>query len=754
MSSSKIFPVLPTNLTNVANHRNVTSREMIENNREEVDDEEFHDTDDIQTSDHSNENDAIDPRPSGINPSNANSSKLENRGFNNNVNVNVNDNNNHSRDDKNDDHPTKSLLASNPPLARLLHQISTPQIFDPKNALNPHNHLHRKLHFALSKEMKSLRESTQHAIQVSYGEKERLMGENERMECQIEYLKHRMDMVKEELLAEDDRFSRHGHCHGDGIEAESGRELWRKFCEIISNEEGGAKENLLQRQMDDLDQKNMQRQQHPTHQKQNNKKPSLLQSVLEKGDDVTSTKKHRRISSSTSASSDNQGPLRNSFLSKIGIGSSHHNVNTSNSVFTPNQTRHDDNHNEFQADNDGHDEMSQSSILDGMGSGMPSRWKARELERERSQRLLGTSSTTSTAMSSSFSISSGVDSNSNSTQQFNHEPSPSSSSSLLQSPKDHRLSQLQLLEHLISLREQEIQSLEQTATVTETKNSELKNEISRLEQEHVWFQSLANDERQKLIRDIARIQSNNEKLDILLLETNVVLEEKMISVDLLGKELRDARKELYKVQQLKETMAVKRKKEERALYRKLSMDTDISAGSGGGGGDRGNCCGAEGDAAHPSSVTKGSRRSSNGERPDQPQTRQNQYELLQKYYQEGEEVQTFQVKTDGKKKGPPSSFRRNNRYQVPANVQEEYNQYLMYQQQRQQQRQQQYQQQRHVGANTRTSDGSASDGESDGEGGGRYVRRQSFQSVNTFTSMVSALTLDSGDMVDLLDEME
>jgi len=134
------------------------------------------------------------------------------------------------------------------------------------------------------------------------------------MECQIAYLKHRMDMVKKELLVEHIEVANHNDFNGDESVEESGRELWRKFCEKISTGEEGTKE-ISQKQVDDREHKKVQRQQQQNQQKQS-KKQSLLDSVLEKGDAVASTKTHRRISSWASASNDNEGFVRNSFLSK------------------------------------------------------------------------------------------------------------------------------------------------------------------------------------------------------------------------------------------------------------------------------------------------------------------------------------------------------------------------------------------------------------------------------------------------------
>ena len=153
--------------------------------------------------------------------------------------------------------------------------------------------------------------------------------------------------------------------------------------------------------------------------------------------------------------------------------------------------------------------------------GMPSRWRAREIERKKQLRE----------------------------KDGGDESSRSSGKSDLRAEPAYEL--LQELQTLIARRESEISALEEKTKTIELEIFSFHEKISYLQKEHEHNITAAKSERNAVLKAIQRLEQDNEKLDEKLLETGVVLEEKDMCYRLLEEELREARNELYELQSIK-----------------------------------------------------------------------------------------------------------------------------------------------------------------------------------------------------------
>ena len=173
--------------------------------------------------------------------------------------------------------------------------------------------------------------------------------------------------------------------------------------------------------------------------------------------------------------------------------------------------------------------------------GMPSRWKAREIERQKQQEDEDESDETA-----------------------NDENSASASKTDQISPR-HSNDIIQRIQALISERESEIDVLEKQTKKTEEETLFYRDKIANMQKEHESNMAAAKRERDALLRGIQRMEEDNEKLEALTLETGVLLQEKEISSHMLETELREARKELY---------ILRGRKREGKIHHRKSSDID------------------------------------------------------------------------------------------------------------------------------------------------------------------------------------
>jgi hypothetical protein len=153
--------------------------------------------------------------------------------------------------------------------------------------------------------------------------------------------------------------------------------------------------------------------------------------------------------------------------------------------------------------------------------GMPSRWKAREMEKQTKQ------------------------------EEDDEDDTKNSISEHSQDTFEHGNGLLHKIKKLLSQRESEIAILEQQTKTMERETSLIRNQLSEMNKEHETSMTIAQRERDTLLENIRRIESDNDTLDAMILETGILLQEKEIGGHLLEKELRVARNELYELQNRK-----------------------------------------------------------------------------------------------------------------------------------------------------------------------------------------------------------
>lgn len=116
---------------------------------------------------------------------------------------------------------------------------------------------------------------------------------------------------------------------------------------------------------------------------------------------------------------------------------------------------------------------------------------------------------------------------------------------------DQSESLLQRVQKLIAQRESEINVLEKQTEELDKETTLYHHKISDMYKDHEATMEAAKRERDSLLQNIQRMEADNEKLDAMLLETGVLLQEKEMSCRLLEMELRDARNDLYRIHSVK-----------------------------------------------------------------------------------------------------------------------------------------------------------------------------------------------------------
>ena len=169
--------------------------------------------------------------------------------------------------------------------------------------------------------------------------------------------------------------------------------------------------------------------------------------------------------------------------------------------------------------------------------GMPSRWKAREIERQKQ-----------------------LEDNKKKSDKTIDDESSTSGSKNGQNSSEDGSDIIQRIQTLISERESEIYALEKQTKKTEEETLFYRDKIANMEKQHEANIAVAKRERDALLKGIQRMEQDNKKLEALTLETGVLLQEKEINSHLLETELREARKELYVLQGRKKEGKSGRKK--------------------------------------------------------------------------------------------------------------------------------------------------------------------------------------------------
>ena len=135
------------------------------------------------------------------------------------------------------------------------------------------------------------------------------------------------------------------------------------------------------------------------------------------------------------------------------------------------------------------------------------------------------------------------------------------------------------LERVILQREEEISALEKRTISVANETSSLRDTISILEDDKKRSHDEYEKERAKLLNELSRVDADNERLDHMLIETNVGLDEQKMSVELLASELKDARITLAKIQNERDQQKRKQKWKRNRRLAALQQSVDVEEGN-------------------------------------------------------------------------------------------------------------------------------------------------------------------------------
>ena len=453
-------------------------------------------------------------------------------------------------------------------------QFQEQQVREMRAPKSLHTNRHHSSH-QLTSELTLLRECTREALQLCWNEKERLCLEGEVMESRISYLKTKIDRVRNEMISKGVIF---------GGESALDEEELRLSLVKEGEEEKSIEENSRSGKSlnDNNDENNMEGENerreyyYDTHQEGSGGNWTSVQnnnSGRDNGNNHTSPnllqgkRFHRQreslCNSDNSQISQGSGTphlSRNSMLTMLDACQSwleshtnaHANFNGANNchgVSNYNENGNDKGRSSFSGGLlPSIHPMLRVSFTGAANDGMPSRWRARELERakcmeidknekEEEKRKCATSTTKNYNGGEDDDVSLSLSN-----------PTASTHKNGISQERQEKLNRIQTLRYLIAQREVEIATLEKRTLSVEQETSSLQNEISTLKNSRQHSQSIAEHERNELLKDLHRLQVNNDELETKLLETNVFIEEKKISGELLRSELRQAREELCAMQ--------------------------------------------------------------------------------------------------------------------------------------------------------------------------------------------------------------
>lgn len=468
----------------------------------------------------------------------------------------------------------------------------------------------------------SLREVTKDAVQLSCQEQERLFLDGEYLETRIACLKKRIHLARGELRSK----------------GEIGKKMEDKFQLSLAKQGDDGKSSaepalLCESRCDSVTEKE------PTIKITSNIHGDLVAKNIPERSSTCSSVHGTHTTEGSNGSMDNEIPQMSwgSLTSMLGASKAWLDQPSG-------ETRRDSIAN------------IRLSFADGADDGMPSRWKAREKEREKSAKETKEADDEVERLR----------------QKSNKIGGAEISTSLIMKGK----SIADRLADLIFKREGEISSLEARTLSVDQQASSLRNEISGLQRVQRQTQDRFEQEKMSLIDELDRVTLHNEKLDEILVETGVSLEVKKISVELLAVELKEARGELALTQNERDRKnAEQRRKEKARRWRWMS--------------------------------------SSNDNKPEQREKKQQQ--------------QQKQTKQQQLAQGQHSKAQA----QCPSNTLQQYQTIVS------------------------TGDGGTSDGHIDTTGSGSYQHcRDRSHSLNSNGTGVSSLTLNSDELVDILQEID
>ena len=186
------------------------------------------------------------------------------------------------------------------------------------------------------------------------------------------------------------------------------------------------------------------------------------------------------------------------------------------------------------------------SFMDGSADGMPSRWRAREKAQARKSKQ-------------------------------EEEEEKRKQEQALQDKREE--SNEVKLEKIISQREEEISALEKRTISVVNETSSLRDTISILEDDKKRSHDEYEKERTKLLNELSQVDADNERLDYMLIETSVGLDEQKMSVELLASELKEARITLAKIQNERDQQKRKQKWKRNRRLAALQQSVDVEEGN-------------------------------------------------------------------------------------------------------------------------------------------------------------------------------
>ena len=376
--------------------------------------------------------------------------------------------------------------------------VSKRQPLHKQDVQNSEKALHESLSSELSNKLSSLRSTTQQAIQISYMEQERLSDDINSMQSRITYLKRKIGAARQELITKG----------GDDMSEKLMRLSLVKEVDSVDMSDAGG---------------------------DNNEKY-----------DFEVTYEAFKPNDNLNTFSGNNASKRGMLSTTLGS----HNSELSSAA----PSSHDES-----------DVVSGSSsifrITIGGIDGMPSRWRAREIEREKSEKMEVAQKNSSRNLTKDDVVSSNTTNDDNDKDVDEHAVDDDNHETATE--KNTKEQQLITLKQLVTERESEISFLEKEMMNVDKEKTCLEDEISAMLRKREESKSGTNMGKGDLCEVIDSCRVHNHKLEKELLEETVALSVKQMNVELLAGELRDARKEFIQIQNIKDREKRESRRQER-----------------------------------------------------------------------------------------------------------------------------------------------------------------------------------------------
>jgi hypothetical protein len=380
------------------------------------------------------------------------------------------------------------------------------------------------LHDDFQSELDSLRESIIEALQLSHQEKERLCLEGEILEARIASMRHKIGLVRDQLLER-------------GVVSEGDPGDLRLSLVDEGKEDMGSSRQSLDVSGYSVDEEPLTS---PTRYSNSDSKRPMQRQSLPLNESIPSLQ-----SKGCAMSDDSETPhlSRVSFLGMLGSSKSWMDQSIPKNAGT-------------ECESSWSSALNSRSFMEGADDGMPSRWRAREQERVKNAKQKEKEENQSKGkVTRDEKIGNDVN---------------STSRRVKDKSKENKV------RDLIIKKEKEISVLEKRALFLEQDTHSIRDEVSILRKDLEHAQGEFQQERTQLFIEIDRLELDNGKLDHICLSEGVLLDERRINIEILANELKGAREELSEIQNERD-----RRKSEQRKKRLNSWIRKISVGSAG-----------------------------------------------------------------------------------------------------------------------------------------------------------------------------